>query len=74
MSKVYCAASDCKWNSVKNQCAAKEIHLADNYVMTVYDGRQHFNKCHEYEMSEESKRLQDALFAGGDLWYSKRSI
>ena len=57
MPKVYCAASDCKWNSVKNQCAAKEIHLADNYVMTLHDGRQHFNRCNEYEMSEESKEL-----------------
>lgn len=56
MPKVICAASDCKWNSVKNQCAAKEIHLADNYVMTVYDGRQHFNRCHDYEMYDEAKR------------------
>lgn len=57
MPKVYCAASDCKWNDVNCRCRAKEIHLADNYVMTVYDGRQHFNRCHDYEMSEESRRI-----------------
>ena len=44
MPKVICAACDCKWNDVKNQCRAKEIHLEDNYIMTTYDGRQHFNR------------------------------
>lgn len=59
MPKVYCGAVDCKWNDVKNQCRAKEIHLEDNYIMTVYDGRQHFNRCKDYEMSEQSKRLYE---------------
>lgn len=70
MPKVYCAASDCKWNSVKNQCAAKEIHLADNYVMTVYDGRQHFNKCHGYEMSDEAKRTAKLM---KELFFNDRN-
>lgn len=57
MPKVICAAYDCIWNDVNNQCRAKEINLSDNYIMTLYDGRQHFNRCNEYEMSEESKEL-----------------
>lgn len=57
MPKVICAACDCKWNDMHNRCRAKQIHLADNYVMTVYDGRQHFNRCNEYELSKESKEL-----------------
>ncbi len=57
MPKVICAACDCIWNDVNNQCRAKEINLSDNYIMTLYDGRQHFNRCNEYEMSEESKEL-----------------
>ena len=61
MPKVFCAASDCKWNDVKCRCRAKEIHLAENYVMTMNDGRQHFNRCHDYEMSEESKRIMNQL-------------
>lgn len=59
MPKVICAACDCKWNDVNNRCRAKEIHLEDNHIMTVYDGRQHFNRCQDYEMSEQMKRLYE---------------
>ena len=61
MPKVICAAGECKWNDVNNRCRAKEINLSDNYIMTLYDGRQHFNKCRNYEMSEESKRIMNEL-------------
>ena len=61
MPKVICAAGECIWNDVNNLCRAKEINLSDNYIMTVYDGRQHFNKCRNYEMSEESKRIMNEL-------------
>lgn len=61
MPKVFCAASDCKWNDVNCRCRAKEIHLADNYVTTMYDGRQHFNRCQDYEMSEEMKKIAEEL-------------
>lgn len=56
MPKVICAAYDCIWNDVNNQCRAKKINLSDNYIMTVHEGRQHFNKCRNYEMSDEAKR------------------
>lgn len=49
MTKVICAAVDCKFNSSDHRCKKKEITLTDNYVQTVYDGRQHFNRCRDYE-------------------------
>ena len=49
MTKVICAAVDCKFNSPNHRCKKKEITLTDNYVQTVYDGRQHFNRCKDYE-------------------------
>ena len=49
MTKVICAAVDCKFNSSDHRCKKKEITLTDNYVQTVYDGRQHFNRCKNYE-------------------------
>jgi hypothetical protein len=61
MPKVICAAVECIWNDVNNRCRAKEINLQDNYIMTLYEGRQHFNKCRNYEMSEESKRIMNEL-------------
>ena len=57
MSKIICAACDCKWNDVNNRCRAKEVHLEDNYIMTIYDGRQHFNRCQNYETSETMKSI-----------------
>ena len=70
MPKVICAACDCKWNDVKNQCIAKKINLSDIYIMTMYDGRQHFNKCRNYEMSEESKRIMNEL---KELFFNDRN-
>ena len=59
MPKVICASLDCKYNGKGYQCTAKKINLSDNYIMTVNEGRQHFNKCRNYEMSEESKRIMN---------------
>lgn len=73
MPKVICGAVDCKWNGEDCECNADKIHLGDHYINTAYDGVKHFAKCHKYKMSEESKRLRDALFAG-EVCYSKRSI
>ena len=58
---VYCAALDCKYHSVTNRCTAKKIILSSHSVMTVWNGRQEFLKCKQYEMSEESKAFLTAL-------------
>lgn len=72
MSKVICAACDCIWNDVNNRCRAKEINLSDDsYIMTMYDdGRQHFNKCREYKMSDEYKRAMKEI---EELFFNDRT-
>ena len=61
MPKVYCAAMDCEFNSDKGTCTAKSIALSANSVMTVWDGRQEFNKCKTYQKSEEAIRIESML-------------
>lgn len=59
MPKVKCAAVDCKYNSNKNTCTAKSIKLGWTSCMTMWNGRQEFWKCSNYEMSDESKEIMD---------------
>ena len=54
---VYCAAAECKYHSDTNRCTAKRITLSSHSVMTLWDGRQDFLKCKQYEMSEEYKAV-----------------
>ena len=61
MPKVICAAVDCKYNDDKNCCTAKEICMSDHYIMTVWEGRQHFHRCEQYEMSDDLWRAMDEL-------------
>ena len=58
---VYCAALECKYHGDTNRCTAKNIILSSHSVMTVWNGRQEFLKCKQYEMSEEYKALLTAL-------------
>ena len=58
---VYCAAVDCKYNSDTNRCTAKSISLYSHSVMTVWEGRQEFWRCKNYELSDEAKRLSAAI-------------
>lgn len=58
---VYCASVDCKYNGDKNRCTAKGISLSSHSVMTVWDGRQEFWKCKNYEMSEEYRNVLEMI-------------
>lgn len=58
---VYCADSSCKYNSDKNRCTAKQVTLSWHSVMTVWNGRQEFLQCRSYEMSDEAKRIFEAI-------------
>ncbi len=58
---VYCAAFDCKYNGRTNRCTAKRITLSWHSVMTVWEGRQEFWRCKNYEVSDEAKRLQETI-------------
>jgi hypothetical protein len=58
---VYCADSSCKYSSVKNRCTAKQVVLSWHSVMTVWNGRRVFLQCRSYEMSDEAKRMFEAI-------------
>ena len=49
MTKVVCASVDCRFNSRNHRCEKKEITLNDSYIQTVWEGRQHFHRCKDYE-------------------------
>lgn len=56
-TKIYCASIDCKFCNEKGVCTAKNVELSWHSVMTVNEGRQYFNKCKAYELSEEAKEI-----------------
>lgn len=53
MSIIICAACDCVHNDDKNTCQAKHINLSDCYIMTMHDGRQHYQRCRDYERKHD---------------------
>lgn len=60
-TKIYCAASDCKFCNEKGVCTEKTVFLSWHSVMTKYEGRQEFNRCKSYEMSDEAKEILERL-------------
>ena len=58
--KVICATVDCKHND-KYLCTLDEISLSDHSIVTVWEGRQHFWRCKNYEENEQSKRIKEIL-------------
>lgn len=59
MPKIICASVDCAYNGDNHTCTANRIMMSECHIMTVYDGRQLFWQCKQYEMSEQSKRLYE---------------
>lgn len=60
MPKVYCAAGMCKHNE-ENLCKAKEINLSEGHVHTVHQGYKQVWTCRMFEMSEDAKRMLEAI-------------
>lgn len=60
-TKIYCAAFDCKFCNDKGVCTEKSIALSWHSVMTKYEGRQEFNRCKSYEMSDEAREMQKRI-------------
>ena len=58
---VYCAAVEYKNHSDTNRCTAKKITLSSHSIMTLWDGRQEFLKCKQYEMSEDYKAVMAVI-------------
>ena len=58
---VYCASSECKYNSNTGRCTAKRVDLTWHSISTVWDGRQEFWKCKQYEKSAEYSEMEKRL-------------
>lgn len=58
--KIYCADISCDYNK-DGKCSAKTVTLSYHSVMTVWEGRQQYNKCKTYEESAESRQLMKML-------------
>lgn len=52
MSKITCAAIDCKYIDDNHRCKSKEIHLSEQYINTVHEGMRHFWTCKMYEQDK----------------------
>ena len=59
MTKIVCAAVGCKYNDDDNVCTAPKVAMSEHSIMTLYDGRQQFWKCKQYEESEISKYVTE---------------
>ena len=60
MPKVWCSAIECE-NNKNNRCKAAEINLAEGYIHTVHQGFKKVWECKTYNMSKESKQLEDKI-------------
>lgn len=63
MTKIICAAVECKYNSDENVCTAKTITLGEDYVS---QRRRFFMDCHSHEESEEYKNFLERAKAQYD--------
>ena len=57
MTKVSCAAIECKYNN-DCVCTKKEINLSNHLIHTTYEGVKDFWLCKCFEKSEEAKRIE----------------
>lgn len=60
-AKIYCAAPNCKFCNEKGVCTEKSIALSWHSVMTKYEGRQEYNRCESYEMSDKAREMQERI-------------
>lgn len=60
MSKVVCAALECKYNK-NNRCTASSVSLSDGHIHTVHQGYKQIWECKTFEISEEDKKLYEEI-------------
>jgi hypothetical protein len=58
MSKVFCAAMDCEFNGDDGKCHAKDVGLSDHSIMTLWEGRQRYQKCKTYQKSQAAAEME----------------
>ena len=61
MPKIFCAAMDCEFNGDDGKCHAKEIALSDHSIMTLWEGRQRYQKCKTYQKSQAATEMEQFI-------------
>ena len=59
MTKVYCADTTCEFNGDNGVCTQKKIALGWSSVITLWDGRQEYQRCKMYQKSEQSRQIEE---------------
>lgn len=56
MTTIHCACLNCDLNNQDGICQAESIILTHHSALTVYDGRQEFDKCMMYKEADGTKK------------------
>ena len=62
-TKIYCAAIDCEYYREDGRCTAKTVFLSDHSIMTVWEGRQRFQRCKTYQKSKEMVEMENRFLS-----------
>lgn len=60
-TKIYCAALDCEYYRWDGRCTAKTVCLSDHSIMTVWDGRQRFQRCKTWQKSKQAIEMEERI-------------
>ena len=61
MPKIFCAAMDCEFNGDDGKCHAKDVALSDHSIMTLWEGRQRYQKCKTYQKSRAAVEMEQFI-------------
>ena len=61
MPKIFCAAMDCEFNGDDGKCHAKEVALSDHSIMTLWEGRQRYQKCKTFQKSRMAMEFEQLI-------------
>jgi len=62
-ASIRCAAIDCEYINNHGYCTARHIDLSDHSVVTMWDGRQRFQRCGTWQKSEQAAELEEKMAA-----------
>ena len=61
MPKIFCTVIDCEFNGDDGKCHAKEVALSDHSIMTLYEGRQRYQKCKTFQKSRFAMEFEQLI-------------